>query len=330
MTTVGSTPFTYQPAPHWEQLPRGWSFVEAVGVAVDSHDRVFVFNRGEHPVMVFDADGRFLTSWGEGQFVRPHGICIGPDDCVYLTDDQDHTVRKFTPEGRLLLTLGVRGRPSETGMGGGDFPDYRAIRASAEPFNLPTNLALGAGGEMYVADGYGNARVHKFSPAGELLRSWGEPGEGPGQFNIPHGIGVDRNGRVIVADRENSRLQFFSPDGELLEEWTDVVRPCDVFIDAGGSVYVAELGRRAGLFPFMAADSQAVGGRVSIFDSRGRLQARWGGGADPMAPHDFFAPHDIWVDSAGSVYVGEVTWSAGGKRGMVPADCPTLRKFVRT
>lgn len=319
----------YQPVPQWERLPQGWSFIEAVGVAIDSRDRLFVFNRGEHPVIVFSSDGRFLVSWGEGKFVRPHGICIGPDDSVYLTDDQDHIVRKYTPDGELLLTLGLPGKASQTGVYGGEFPDYRAVQTSAGPFNLPTNLALGPHGELYVADGYGNARVHKFSPTGELLTSWGQPGDGPGQFNVPHGIGVDVLGRVIVADRENSRLQFFSPDGEYLEEWTDVVRPCDLFIDDDGLIYVAELGRRAGLFPFMSADPDAVGGRVSIFNSRGELQGRWGGGLDPMSPDDFFAPHDICVDSSGSIYVGEVTWSAGGKRGLVPPDCPTLRKFAR-
>lgn len=327
---LGRPPFTYQPAPRGPRLPAGWSFLEAVGVAVDSRDRLFVFNRGEHPVIVFDAAGEFLASWGEGQFVRPHGICIGPDDCVYLTDDQDHTVRKFTPEGKLLLTLGVPGRGSDTGVRGGEFPDYRAITASAGPFNLPTNVALGSAGELYVADGYGNARVHKFSAAGELLVSWGQPGTGPGQFQVPHGVGVDVLGRVVVADRENSRLQFFSPNGEFLEEWTDVIRPCNVFIDSDGFVYVAELGRRAGLFPFMPAEPNAIGGRVSIFNPAGELQARWGGGLDPMSPLDFFAPHDICVDSSGSIYVGEVTWSAGGKRGLVSPDCPTLRKFVRT
>jgi DNA-binding beta-propeller fold protein YncE len=207
--------------------------------------------------------------------------------------------------------------------------DYRTIRGGAGPFNLPTNLAIGPAGEMYVADGYGNARVHKFAADGKLLRSWGEPGTGGGQFNLPHGIGVDRIGRVFVADRENSRLQIFSPDGEFLDEWTDVVRPCEVFLDHEDNVFVAELGRRAGLFPWMQPDLSVSGGRVSVFDQEGRLLARWGGGEHPGTPGDFFAPHDIWVDSQGSVYVGEVTMSAGGYRGLVSPDCPSLHKFVR-
>ncbi|MCH8045340.1 MAG: hypothetical protein IID44_16640 [Planctomycetes bacterium] len=324
--TVGEGQFRYRVADGWQRLPQGWSFVEAVGVAVDSHDRVFVFCRGEHPLMCFSSDGTFLFAWGEEQFNRPHGILIGPDDAIYLSDDRDHTVRKYTPDGELLLTLGTSGQPSETGVR--DF-DYRTIAHGGGPFNHPTNLALGPGGEMYVADGYGNCRVHKFSPEGELLLSWGEPGEGPGQFNLPHGIGVDRTGRVAVADRENDRVQFFSPEGEYLDQWTDLVRPTEVFFDREGNAYVSELGRRAGMFPWMTPDEQSTGGRMSIFDSNGQLLARWGGGENPTAPGDFYAPHDVWVDSCGDLYVGEVTWSAGGNRGLVDANCPSLQKFVR-
>ena len=105
----------FEPIPGWGTLPDGWRFVEVAGVAVDSKDRVYCFSRGEHPVVVFDRDGNFLSSWGEGIIKRAHGIHVGPDDSVYLTDDLDHTVRKFTPDGRLLLTLGVSGQPSDTG-----------------------------------------------------------------------------------------------------------------------------------------------------------------------------------------------------------------------
>ena len=99
----------------WGELPDGRRFVEVAGVATDSHDRVFVFNRGEHPVIDLRPRGPVQSSWGEGLFARPHGITIGPDDAVYCTDDLDHTVKKFTPEGTLLLTLGKSGCPSDTG-----------------------------------------------------------------------------------------------------------------------------------------------------------------------------------------------------------------------
>jgi sugar lactone lactonase YvrE len=323
---VGGGAFRYRALGCWGRLPDGWSFVEVAGVATDSRGRVHVFNRGEHPVIVFDRDGTFLTSWGEGLVVRAHGIHIGPDDAVYLTDDLHHTVRKFTPEGKLLLTLGTPGKPSDTGIDG---VDYRTIRRPGPPFHRPTNLALAGDGTMYVTDGYGNCRVHKFAPDGRLLLSWGEPGTGPGQFNLPHGIALDRDGRVYIADRENSRIQVFNPRGEFLAAWTDVARPMQVFINPQDLVFVAEVGFRAGLFPWATPPPDPVGARVSIFGRDGNLLARWGGGADPTAVGDFFAPHDIWADDRGDLYVGEVVMSAGGNRGLVPPECHALQKFVR-
>lgn len=316
----------YEPDDRWGRLPAGWTWNEVSAIAVDSRDRVFAFARCEHPVTIFDRDGTFLGSWGEGVFARPHGLHIGPDDSVYCTDDLDHTVRKFTPDGRLLMTLGVSGKPSNTGA---TSVDFRTIQRAGLPFHFPTNLAIAPGGELYVSDGYGNARVHKFSADGKLLLSWGEPGTGPGQFRIPHGIAVDRDGTVYVADRENSRIQIFSPDGDYLREWNDLARPSQLFF-AGESVHVAELGYRAGMWPGTTAPSpDATGGRVSILDRNGTVKARWGGGNDPCAAGDFFAPHDIWVDSHGDIYLSEVTLSAGGNRGLVSPDCHTLQKFTR-
>jgi DNA-binding beta-propeller fold protein YncE len=308
-------------------LPPGLSWREAVAVGCDSRERVFVFNRGEHPVAIFDPSGTFLGSWGEGIFRRPHGLTIGPDDSVWCTDDFDHTVRQFTPEGKLLLTLGISGRPSDTGA---TSVDFRTIRRAAGPFHYPTNLALSPKGEIFVSDGYGNARVHKFSSDGRLLFSWGEPGSDPGQFHIPHGIAIDQQGTVYVADRENSRIQLFTSDGRFTSEWRDVARPCQVFVDAAGRVLVAELGFRAGMWPGTsppAADSP--GGRLSIFDRSGKLLARWGGGHHPSSPGDFFAPHGLCVDSRGNIYVAEVVWSGGARDGLVSPDCPSLQKFSR-
>jgi DNA-binding beta-propeller fold protein YncE len=323
---VGAGGFTYLASCDWCRLPAGQSWLEVVAVATDSRDRVYVFSRSEHPVCVFEPDGTFLYSWGEGLFVRPHGITIGPDDAVYCTDDTDHTVRKYTPEGRLLLTLGTSGRPSNTGA---TSVDYREILRAGPPFNYPTNLARAADGTMYITDGYGNARVHKFSPDGELLQSWGEPGAGPGQFHVPHGIAIDAAGTVYVADRENSRLQRFTPHGEFIDQWTDVARPSEVFIDRVGNVFVAELGYRAGMFPGNEPPGpDATGGRMSVFSPTGQLQARWGGGDNPCAAGDFFAPHDIWIDARGDLYVSEVTYTAGISRGAIGPDAHTLQKFT--
>jgi DNA-binding beta-propeller fold protein YncE len=324
---VSCRDFGYEAHDRWAKLPAGWDWVEVAGVAVDSRDRVFVFNRGEHPVMVFDRDGALLGSWGEGLFVRPHGIFIGPDDAVYCTDDTDHTVRKCSTEGKVLLTLGTSGKHSDTGA---TSMDFRGILRVGPPFHYPTNVALSAEGDIYVSDGYGNARIHKFASDGRLLLSWGKPGSGPGQFHVPHGIAVDRHGSVYVADRENSRVQVFAPDGSYLAEWTDVARPCQIFVDREGSFFVAELGFRAGMWPGTSAPSpDSTGGRVSIFGPDGALLARWGGGQNPTASGDFFAPHGIWVDGHGDIYVGEVVQSGGGNRGLVSPDCHSLQKFVR-
>lgn len=325
-TAVGTGKFRYQPVEQWEKLPAGWSFVEVAGVATDSRDRVYVFNRGEHPIIVFDRNGAFISSWGEGVFKRAHGLTIGPDDSVWCTDDLDHTVRKFTTEGRLLLTLGTSGKPSETGVDG---IDYRTIKRGGPPFHRPTNLALAADGSMYVTDGYGNARVHKFAADGKLLFSWGEPGNGPGKFNLPHGIALDRAGRVYVADRENSRLQIFTPEGKFVAQWANLDRPMQVIIDAMDNVFVVGVGWKAGRFPWQEPPANPPGAHLSIYNTKGHLQTRWGDGPDPTAPGNFFAPHDLCLDSHGDIYVGEVVMSAGGNAGMVPATCHSLQKFVR-
>lgn len=318
--------FAYKADDCWAKLPDGMRWAEVAAVATDSKDRVFVFHRGPRPVMVFDRDGAFITSWGESCFVRPHGITIDGDDAVYCTDDADHTVKKFTPDGRLLMTLGTSGRPSDTGA---TCIDFRTVCHAGPPFHFPTNIALAPSGELYVADGYGNACVHHFSPDGKLLTSWGEPGGGPSQFRVPHGIAVDRDGNVFVADRENSRIQIFEPNGAFLTEWTDIARPCQVTFDRAGNVWVAELGYRAGMWPGTLPPSpQATGGRVSVFETDGRVLARFGGGDNPTACGDFFAPHDICIDSRGDVYVAEVVLSAGGNRGLVSPDCHTLQKLV--
>ena len=322
----GSGPYRYRARTDWACWPAGWQVPEVVGVATDSRDRVIVFYRGEHPVSVFDRSGEFLFSWGEGHFHRPHGITIGPDDSVWCADDFGHTVRKFTPDGKLLLTLGT-GQPSDTGA---TSLDFRGIQRAAGPFHYPTNVAHGPAGEVYVSDGYGNARVHKFAPDGTLLLSWGAPGGGPGEFRIPHGIAVDRRGIVYVADRENSRIQLFSANGELITQWPDVARPCEVAIDSGGLVFVAELGYRAGMWPGTAPPhAGATGGRVSIFDPEGKLLARFGGGERPTDAGDFFAPHDICLDSRGDFYVSEVVWSAAGGKKPASGEYHPLQKFER-
>ena len=309
----GTGEYRYEVQDLWAKRPKWWTFIDVVGVAVDSKDNVYVFNRGAHPVMVFDQEGSFLHSWGEGVFTRPHGITIGPDDSVYCADDKDHTVRKCTPDGRILMTLsteglnpgaGQLGAYSDTGYTG---RDYFSIKRGGSPFNRPTKAALGPSGEIYVSDGYGNARVHKFSPEGELLLSWGEPGNGPSLFHIPHSVAVDNQGRVYVADRHNNRIQVFTPNGELITILEDLILPDDLVID-GNILYVAELGHR-----------------VSVLDLDGKLLSRWGDKEPNLDAGHFVSPHGIAVDSKGDLYVGEVCETNAS----IDRGDRALQKFIR-
>jgi len=315
-------------AEHEYDIVEGWGkhfyspFVEVTGVDVDEYDRVYILIRGVDPLLVFDTHGNLLNCWGREHFSWPHGLHVSEDGFVYCTDG-DHTVRKFTADGRLLMTLGKKNWPSETGCIN---KDYRTIKKTAGPFNYPTDVCTDAEGSIYVSDGYGNAKIHKFSSDGELLLSWGELGRQPGEFNLPHGICVDENDVVYVADRENGRIQLFDSDGQFLEAW-EANRPTDVFVHEG-RLYVAELGYSIG--PRLMSGKPKDGfmaARLSVFTVEGELLSRWGSG-DSCAPGSFRAPHTVCVDSKGSIYVGEVVISSA-KPGTVPADCHALQKFIR-
>ena len=306
--------YTYELVDGWAKCPEGFSFFDVPGIFVDSQDRVYVLNRGAHPVQVFDRDGNLLTSWGEEFFKTTHGICVGPDGSIYCTDCGTHTVSKFTPEGKLLMVLGNKNQPSETGFMPQPDPDeaVATIRRSGPPFNSPTDVALSSSGEIYVSDGYGNARVHKFSPDGTLLLSWGEPGDAPGQFRWPHSVWVDKQERVWVADRMNDRIQIFNANGEFLSQWTDLSYPTDIFIDDEETVYVSEIGRQ-----------------VKIFTIDGKQLVRWGMSrlitSQGKETALFLAPHAIAADSRGDLYVGEVSMSEFG----VDRGPRTVQKFAR-
>jgi len=329
------TELKYAVVEGWEQLPQGYTHRDVAGVAVDSRDRVYVLTRMQARVIVYQRDGRFVSVFGEGLFTeRTHGITIGSDDSVYCVDDGDHTVRKFSPEGKLLMTIGSVGVASDTGYIESQAPTHErlaSIKYGGLPFNRPTDVAVAPNGDLYVSDGYGNARIHRFSRDGDLIQSWGQPGTGPGQFNLPHGIWVAPDGRVLVADRENDRIQFFSPTGEYQDQWTDVQRPTDIYIDRGRLIYVSELAWRSGQVSFVHGKMpENRPSRVSIFDPKGKLLLRWGS-ADGCAPGNFWAPHTLCVDSFGDLYVGEVVYSFSGlgKAGLVSQDCHTLQKFAR-
>jgi DNA-binding beta-propeller fold protein YncE len=315
MTTIlGSGDFTYEVDMDWAKLPEGWSFHEVPDVAVDSQDRVYVFTRGEHPMIVFDREGKFLSSWGEGVFKRPHGVTAGPDDILYCVDDEDHTVRKCTLDGKILMTVGTPEQPEPAWSG--------------RPFNRPTKVALDPKtGEFYVSDGYRNSRIHKYSPDGKLLFSWGEPGTDPGEFNIVHSVCTDREGLVYVGDRENHRLQIFDPKGTYMTQWNNMHGACGLYIGGGQQqlVYIGETP------PVLAVhqDIPNVGACISIYNTEGERFARMGGIGPGEAPNQFVAPHGVAADSRGDIYVSEVSWTAKGRKLSPPRELTSLRKLVK-
>jgi len=208
---------------NWAQEPAKLAKAMVSQVAVDSAGRVHTFRRGDPPVLVFEPDGSFAYAYGEGRIADAHGIYIDRDDRVFLADRDAHEIIACTPAGQELLRLGNRHAPKWE-----------------LPFNHPTDIAVAADGEIYVSDGYGNARVHRFTPDGEYLGGWGEVGTGQGQFMTPHAVWVDGQNRVLVADRENDRVQLFTRDGTFIEEWYGLCRPMDIFVDAVGVIYVTD------------------------------------------------------------------------------------------
>lgn len=308
--TFGSGDFRYELVDDWARVPRDWSFVDVGGIGIDGDDNVYVLNRSDRPVIVFDREGKQLRDWGAGFFLRAHGCRIAADGSVFCTDDGNHVVGKFTPQGDLLMLLGEKGRPSDTGYTRTweVWQSTSTIARGGPPFNRPTGVAVTSQGDFYVSDGYGNSRIHHFGPEGGLLASWGEPGGEPGRFRLPHDVVVDSKNRLIVADRENSRLQLFNAEGNLLGIWHDVIRPTGLFIDRHGFVYVSEMCLR-----------------VSIFDVDGRLVTRWGNPGPVRDDALFLAPHAVAVDSRGDIYVGEVS-NTYAKTDKGPR---TIQKFAR-
>ena len=317
---------TFKVIEGWEKLPAGYVHKDVDGVAVDSKDNVYLMTRKDARIIVYDRKGNFLRSWGKGIFTqRTHGIAIDPDDMVYTVDDGDHTVRKFTPEGKQVMMIGTSGVASDTGYDG---KKKDSITKGGPPFNRPTDVAIAPNGEIYVCDGYGNARVHRFTADGKLIQSWGEPGTEAGEFRLPHGIGISPDDRVFVADRENDRIQIFSLDGQYLDMWTHVQRPTDISFDKEGRIYVSELWWKPGEVSFTNGPIKFdLPGGVRILDLAGNLLLHWCS-ADREAPGNFVAPHTLCVDSRGDLYVGEVTWTFGISCGDVREDAHTFQKFT--
>jgi DNA-binding beta-propeller fold protein YncE len=309
---VGSSKFKYEALDQWPTLPEGARLIETPGVAVDSKDQIYIFSRNtEHPVMVFDREGKFLRGFGKGIFSnRTHGILIGPDDTVYCADDGIHTITKFTSEGKLLMTIGTPGQASKIWKG--------------KPFNRPTHAAVSRRtGDIFISDGYGNFRVHRYSHEGKHIKSWGEPGIDPGQFLRPHNIAVDDDDRVIVADREAHRVQVFDTEGKVLDVWNNIHLPNGLTIGPDKNIYIGELPGMTNANP----TPPGMGHRISILSPEGKLLARFGHPEEGEEPGKFIAPHGIGVDSRGDIYVGEVSYTIRGSKMDPPKELRSLSKL---
>ena len=277
MTTLGTGEYRYELIRDFFKLPNGERFGLVSRVAADAQDRIYVFQRRDPPVVVFQRDGTYLTAWGSGEVADPHGLKIA-GDVVYTTDRSDSVAKAFTLDGKVLLSLGQRGVHSDTGCTGAPWLAQRA----AGPFNHPTEMMPHPNGDIYVTDGYRNARVHRFTRDGRLIASWGEPGHGPGQFHLPHSIAIGASGTLHVADRANQRIQLFTPDGAFLGQWTGMGGPNDITRGADGNFYIAEQEH---------GDQPAY---VCVRDPNGNVLTRL------ESRH----VHGVGVDSRGDIYAG--------------------------
>ena len=311
---VGSGDFTYELDRAWGELPDGAVLNVIAGLGIDDDDNLYLLSRGTPPVLVLNRDGKCVDAWGGDIFMRPHALLVDKEHFLWGVDDHGHAVYKLTRDHQLLMTLGTRGVPSDTGCIDGK---YKTIQRPAGPFYRPTGIAIAPNGNIYVADGYGNCRVHVFDPEGTLLFSWGEIGDGPGQFQLPHGIAIDENNIVYVCDRQNNRIQLFDLEGNYLSEWTDFERPAAICLAKDGYFYVAECKRTS---TYCDAPS-----RVTILDREGTIKARLEQGEDEWSYDEtvgHHTAHSIAVDSQGNIYIGEV-----GKK--IPSDYFGLLRYRR-
>jgi len=273
-TTVPKLP--HKLVPNWAQLPAGWNFGEAPGVAVDAQDNVWIFHRGKNPVMQLSKQGRVLKAWADVPVASPHGIKIGPDGGVWLVDVAGHAVMKLDQEGRLQLVIAQAGRQP----GNND---------SLYAFNRPAGIGFRPDGGFYVADGYGNSRVIEYTKAGEYVRHWGKPGNAPGEFNLVHDVVMDKAGRIYVGDRTNARVQVFNQQGKFLEKWDGLGEPWGLaYVEKENALYMCD----------------GVNNRVLKLGLDGKVLGMLGEFGKAPGKLDF--AHYMAVDSEGSIYVAEI------------------------
>jgi hypothetical protein len=284
---------TYQVDPRWPERPAGLQGGEVPGIAVDAKDQVWLFTRADPPVQVYDSAGKFLRAWGQGLIKTAHHIRIDPEGLVWLADVGHHVVQKYTPEGELLLTLGTKD------VAGRD----------ETHFFMPTDMAITPAGDIFVADGYGNARIVHFNRQGRYVKEWGSLGSAPGQFSIPHALVVDSKGRLYVADRNNVRIQVFDQEGKLLDVWPNLIVPWGLWVTKDDALWVC------GSSPMAWRETDKSLGvppkdQVFLkFSPAGKVLqlVTVPKGADGLErPGECNWVHAIAADSQGNLYVGDI------------------------
>ena len=265
----------YRPVPADLVLPAGIKMGAPSSVQFDASGHMLVFNRGEHPLIEFDASGTFVRSFGEGRYVRPHGMRIDGDGNIWTTDVNGHTVTKMSAKGDVLMTLGTKGQPG-------------SWSETAQLMQEPTDIGFGPDGDVFIVEGHGRGegRVLRIDRTGKLVKTWGGNGKGPGQFNQPHSILV-RNNQVLVADRENRRVQIFDLDGRYVGEWKFAGLPCGFFAAPNGDVYLTS--GFAGQILRLGANGKAVG----MFGQPGKGLGKFG------------EAHYMTTTAAGEIYVAD-------------------------
>lgn len=200
----------------------GWNTDYISSVAAGQNGETYLIHRnlGEDAVVVIDAKGKILRSWGKGLYTIPHSIRLDPEGNVWTVDSGSSVVLKFTPQGKLLLRIEV-----------GELPEgRRGARGTAD-------IAFGPGGRVFIADGYRNARILEYNATGKRVKQWGTAGTGPGQFNLPHGLAL-RDGVIYVADRQNGRIQRFDLDGKYLGEWGHLGKTFSITAGPDGNLWI--------------------------------------------------------------------------------------------
>jgi sugar lactone lactonase YvrE len=252
----------------------------SASVAFDANGHLLVLTRGAQAFFEFDENGKFLRAFGDGLFTRAHGLRIDRDGNIWATDVGGHVVYKVSPQGQVLLTLGTKGEA-------GEWDEATASRK----LNQPNDVAIARNGDVFVVQGHtpgprGDARVLKFDRAGKFIKSWGGKGTEPGQFAVAHGIAIDANGLLWVADRENQRIQIFDADGQFVRQIKYAGLPCSL-----------DIGRQS---IFMV---NGFAGQIVQMDLAGNVVAAMGKAG--TGPGEFGEAHMIAVSPKGEIYVAD-------------------------